>query len=170
MTAASAITRITPVTTPASHVISKRIRGRLRLDDLTLSTDLANRSVMPSTTHIIATRMLRQLLCAMGRSSMVTPRGRTLCAAGHAERSDEPIIAGRPWVSGMGVRAMDRRIMVPHDGAMESKHALWWALTIARTANCLTGMHLRGIDPQMGGCYGGLQPTLMPCLWERRRW
>ncbi len=41
---------------------------------------------------------------------------------------------------------------MPHDGAMGSKHALW-ALTSARTANCLTGMHLRGIDRQMGGCY-----------------
>ena len=50
---------------------------------------------------------------------------------------------------------MDRRVMVPHVGAMESKHALRWALTIARTANRLTGMHLRGIDRQMGGCHRG---------------
>lgn len=55
---------------------------------------------------------------------------------------------------------MDRRIMVPHDGAMESKHALEWALTIARTANCLTGMHLRGIDRQMGSCYRGVAANL----------
>ena len=55
---------------------------------------------------------------------------------------------------------MDRRIMVPHDGALERKHALWWALTIARTANCLTSMHLRGIDRQMGGCYRGVAANL----------
>ena len=113
-----------------------------------------------STTHIIAARMLRQLLCAMGRRSIVTPRGRMPCAARPAERSHEPIIADRPRVSGRGARAMDRRIMVPHDEAMESKHALWWALTIPRTANCLTSMHLRGIDRQMGGCHRGVAANL----------
>ena len=51
---------------------------------------------------------------------------------------------------------MDRCIMLPDDGATESKQTLRWASTIARTAHGLTSMHLRGIDGRIGDvCRGG---------------